>query len=68
MTLAPWVYPVGSGLSLQPGSRAGIPVRTLFLFTPIGKLQWGGGLIVLDSSNGFCENKDVCSSWLDDSE
>jgi len=66
MTLAPWVYPVGSGLSLHQDGGRYSGAYTFFVH-PDWKLQWGGGLIVLDPATDLRKQNDE-SSWLDDSE
>jgi hypothetical protein len=48
-TVTPWVYPMGSGLSLHADTHRYTGAFTYFLH-PEWRLQWGGMLVVLDKT------------------
>ena len=65
LTVAPWVYPVGSALSLhQDGSR--YSGAYTFFVHPYWNLYWGGWLTVLDPATRSPRDIDPDRPWLDD--
>lgn len=65
MSVAPWIYPVGSGLSLHCDGSRYSGAYTFFLH-PQWNLYWGGLLLVLDPRTKIKSPAALSPLWLND--